>query len=105
MSLRALELDKRREVGVIVKERAAAKQFREIFEEDWAKTESRQRRQAEKEQEESTKNEERQEAAACSPRYAFGLFAEKRSEAPEHLHAFAAPKPTSIRPTVLPLRT
>ena len=40
MSLRALELDKRREVGVIVKERAAAKQFREVFEEDWAKTES-----------------------------------------------------------------
>ena len=33
MSLRALELDKRREVGVIVKERAAAKQFREMFEE------------------------------------------------------------------------
>ncbi len=40
MSLRALELDKRREVGVIVKERKAAKQFREIFEEDWSKTES-----------------------------------------------------------------
>ena len=40
MSLRALELDKRREVGIIVKERAAARQFREVFEEDWAKTES-----------------------------------------------------------------
>ena len=40
MSLRALELDKRREVGVIVKERTAAKQFREMFEEDWSKTES-----------------------------------------------------------------
>jgi cardiolipin synthase A/B len=39
MSLRALELDKRREIGVIVKDRTAAKQFREIFEEDWAKTE------------------------------------------------------------------
>ena len=38
MSLRAVELDKRREVGVIVKERAAARQFREIFEDDWAKT-------------------------------------------------------------------
>ncbi len=38
MSLRGIELDKRREVGVIVKERAAAKRFREIFEEDWAKT-------------------------------------------------------------------
>lgn len=40
MSLRSIELDKRREVGVIVKERAAAKQFREVFEEDWAKTTS-----------------------------------------------------------------
>jgi len=40
MSLRAIELDKRREVGVIVKERAAARQFREIFEQDWAKTET-----------------------------------------------------------------
>lgn len=40
MSLRAIELDKRREVGIIVKERAAAKQFREIFEDDWSKTES-----------------------------------------------------------------
>jgi phosphatidylserine/phosphatidylglycerophosphate/cardiolipin synthase-like enzyme len=38
MSLRGIELDKRREVGVIVKERAAAKRFREIFEDDWAKT-------------------------------------------------------------------
>ena len=38
MSLRPIELDKRREVGVIVKERAAAKHFRELFEQDWAKT-------------------------------------------------------------------
>src|SRR5687767_4501479 len=38
MSLRAIELDKRREVGVIVRERAAAKQFREVFERDWTKT-------------------------------------------------------------------
>jgi cardiolipin synthase len=37
MSLRGVELDKRREVGVIVKQRAAAKEFREVFEKDWAK--------------------------------------------------------------------
>ena len=37
-SLRALELDKRREVGVIVKDRKVAKRFREVFEEDWANT-------------------------------------------------------------------
>jgi phosphatidylserine/phosphatidylglycerophosphate/cardiolipin synthase-like enzyme len=40
MSLRAIELDKRRECGIIVKERTAAKRFRELFEEDWAKTNS-----------------------------------------------------------------
>jgi cardiolipin synthase len=40
MSLRAIELDKRREVGIIVKERTAARQFHEIFEEDWSKTDS-----------------------------------------------------------------
>jgi hypothetical protein len=38
--MRGLELDKRREVGVVVKERAAARQFRELFEEDWAKTDT-----------------------------------------------------------------
>jgi phosphatidylserine/phosphatidylglycerophosphate/cardiolipin synthase-like enzyme len=38
MSLRALELDKRREVGIVVKEREAARQYKELFEKDWAKT-------------------------------------------------------------------
>jgi phosphatidylserine/phosphatidylglycerophosphate/cardiolipin synthase-like enzyme len=37
-SLRALELDRRRELGVIVKDRAAAKRYRELFEEDWSNT-------------------------------------------------------------------
>jgi len=48
MSLRGVELDKRREVGMIVKERAAAKQFRDLFEEDWAKTESGKKTQKDK---------------------------------------------------------
>jgi cardiolipin synthase A/B len=61
MSLRAIELDKRREVGVIVKDRVAAKQFRDIFEEDWSKTESG-KKKAEKEK----KDEKREEAAAAS---------------------------------------
>ena len=61
MSMRALELDKRREVGVIVKERAAAKQFREIFEEDWAKTET-----AKKKADKDRKEEKRDAAAAAS---------------------------------------
>jgi cardiolipin synthase len=37
-SLRALELDKRRELGIIVRDRKVAKRFREVFEEDWANT-------------------------------------------------------------------
>jgi cardiolipin synthase A/B len=61
MSLRALELDKRREVGVIVKERAAAKRFREIFEEDWSKTDT-----ARKKAEKDKKDEKREAAAAAS---------------------------------------
>jgi cardiolipin synthase A/B len=61
MSLRGLELDKRREVGVIVKERAAAKQFREIFEEDWAKTDT-----GKKKTDKDKKDEKRDAAAAAS---------------------------------------
>jgi cardiolipin synthase A/B len=37
-SLRALELDARREVGLIVKDPKVVKRFQEVFEEDWAKT-------------------------------------------------------------------
>ncbi len=57
MSMRGLELDKRREVGIVVKERAAARQFRELFEEDWAKTDSGKKR-------DKTKDEKSAEAAA-----------------------------------------
>lgn len=60
MGLRALELDKRREVGIIVKERTAARQFREIFEEDWAKTDSGKKSEKEK------SKEEKQEASAAA---------------------------------------
>jgi cardiolipin synthase A/B len=60
MSLRALELDKRREVGIIVKERAAARQFREVFEEDWLKTESGKKSERDK------SKEEKPEAAAVA---------------------------------------
>jgi cardiolipin synthase A/B len=63
MSLRGPELDKRREVGVIVKERAAARQFREIFEEDWAKTDSGKKSGKEKSKE---KAEEKDAVAAAS---------------------------------------
>jgi cardiolipin synthase len=39
-SLRRLELDKRREVGVIVTDVSVVKQMQEVFEKDWAQTES-----------------------------------------------------------------
>jgi cardiolipin synthase len=65
MSLRAIELDKRREVGVIVKERTAAKQFREIFEEDWSKTDSG-KKKADKLKADKLKKDEKGEEAAAS---------------------------------------
>jgi len=57
MSMRALELDKRRAVGIVVKERAAAKQFRDVFEADWAQTESGRKAAKEKEKEKDEKGE------------------------------------------------
>ena len=38
-SLRALELDARREVGLIFKDPKVVKRLQEVFEDDWAKTE------------------------------------------------------------------
>lgn len=72
MSLRPPELDKRREVGVIVKERAAAKRFREVFEEDWSKTDSakkkadKEEKKADKEEKSKEKDEKSEAAAAAS---------------------------------------
>ena len=39
-SLRRLELEKRREVGVIVTDQAVVRQMEEVFEKDWAQTPS-----------------------------------------------------------------
>jgi phosphatidylserine/phosphatidylglycerophosphate/cardiolipin synthase-like enzyme len=39
-SLRRLELDKRREVGVLITNTAVTKQIRDIFEADWAEADS-----------------------------------------------------------------
>jgi cardiolipin synthase len=49
-SLRRLELDKRREVGVIVTDVSVVKQMQQVFEKDWAETESgrKSQRKAEK---------------------------------------------------------
>ena len=46
-SLRRLELEKRREVGVIVTDERVVRQMQEVFEQDWAQTE-RARRSAKK---------------------------------------------------------
>lgn len=60
-SLRALELDKRREVGVVVKDRSAAKRFHELFEEDWSNTSlAKELRKA------AEKAEKKEEVAAAS---------------------------------------
>jgi phosphatidylserine/phosphatidylglycerophosphate/cardiolipin synthase-like enzyme len=50
-SLRALELDARREVGLISRDAAVVKRMQEVFEEDWAKTElgKKEQKQFEKE--------------------------------------------------------
>jgi phosphatidylserine/phosphatidylglycerophosphate/cardiolipin synthase-like enzyme len=50
-SLRALELDARREVGVIARDAAVVKRMQEAFEEDWAKTELGKKEQKEFERE------------------------------------------------------
>ena len=63
MSLRGVELDKRREVAVIVKQRDAAKHFREVFEKDWAKTESGKKPS---DKEPKDKNEKQEAVAAAS---------------------------------------
>ena len=57
-SLRALELDGRREVGVIVKESKTVKRMLEAFEEDWSKTDlsaKEERAREEKEEKEAKK--------------------------------------------------
>ena len=54
-SLRALELDGRREVGLIVKEPKTVKRMVEVFETDWSKTDL-----AAKEAKEAKKEEKRE---------------------------------------------
>jgi phosphatidylserine/phosphatidylglycerophosphate/cardiolipin synthase-like enzyme len=61
-SLRALELDGRREVGVIVKEPKTVKRMQEAFEEDWSKTDlsAKEEKEAKKEEKEKEKERERE---------------------------------------------
>jgi phosphatidylserine/phosphatidylglycerophosphate/cardiolipin synthase-like enzyme len=61
-SLRTLELDKRREVGVIVKGRETIARFRRAFDEDWASTETaaKEAKKEAKSEEEAKKEKEKQ---------------------------------------------
>ncbi len=61
-SLRALELDARREVGLIVRDQKVIKQMQEVFEDDWAKTELGQKEK--KRAEKDAASEEAQVASA-----------------------------------------
>jgi phosphatidylserine/phosphatidylglycerophosphate/cardiolipin synthase-like enzyme len=63
-SLRALELDARREIGVIVKEPKTVKQFVEVFESDWSKTDLAGKEAKEAKKELKKAEEELAEAAA-----------------------------------------
>jgi len=61
-SLRRLELEKRREVGVIITDEKVVKQMLEVFEDDWAHTESGRKRS--KKEKKSDKRDEKQLAKA-----------------------------------------
>src|SRR4029079_10380728 len=57
-SLRRLELEKRREVGVIVTDQAVVSQMEDVFEKDWAQTPSgKKKRKKEEKQEKQQKKE------------------------------------------------
>jgi cardiolipin synthase A/B len=58
-SLRALELDARREVGVLVRDPKVVKRLQEVFEDDWSKTEMgrKEQKQFEKDQKLATAEE------------------------------------------------
>jgi phosphatidylserine/phosphatidylglycerophosphate/cardiolipin synthase-like enzyme len=61
-SLRRLELEKRREVGVIVTDEAVVRQMKKVFDDDWAETDSG--KKAAKKAEKSEKKEDRALAEA-----------------------------------------
>ena len=67
-SLRALELDGRREVGLIVKEPKTVKQLVEVFETDWAKTDlaAKEAKEAKKEEKKEIKRAEEELAEALT---------------------------------------
>ena len=61
-SLRRLELEKRREIGVIITDDEVVAQMRAVFEEDWAQTDSGRKRL--RKERKAEKKDEKQLAAA-----------------------------------------
>jgi len=66
-SLRALELDARREVGLIVKEAKTVRRIVEVFEEDWSRTDlaAREAKEMKKEEKEAKKEIKEQKKLAA----------------------------------------
>ncbi len=65
-SLRKLELEKRREVGVIVSDEDVVEEMRKVFEADWALTETGKKQQKKAEKAEKAEKKEQRELAAAS---------------------------------------
>ena len=65
-SLRRIELDKRRELGVVINDPAVVNEMRAVFQSDWARTDSgkKEAKKAEKASRKDEKKEEKQLAAA-----------------------------------------
>ena len=66
-SLRRLELEKRREVGVIITDELVVRQMLDVFEKDWAQTPSgRKKRKKEQKAEKAEKAEKREKLKRAS---------------------------------------
>jgi cardiolipin synthase len=65
-SLRAMELDARREIGLIVKEPKTVREMAEVFEGDWAKTDLAAKEAKETKKEEKKEEKERKEELATA---------------------------------------
>ena len=65
-SLRKLELEERREIGVLIREPAIVRQLSALFEEDWTRTETgrKEAKKAEKAWKKDGRESDREEAAA-----------------------------------------
>ena len=62
-SLRRIELDKRRELGVVINDLAVVNEMREVFQSDWARADSG-KKEAKRAEKAASKKEEKQLAAA-----------------------------------------